>query len=93
MKTPQQTEEQTKAYEFFGSMRGQWIVSQALSLAIRSLKQVQPEVMQEQSNISDMQYLIDNLFPQFQSYGPSEEESAERVLNEKAITAWDKGRP
>ena len=54
------TKEQ-EAIEFLGSMRGQYIMGQALQLAIESLESVEPEVMREFSNISDMKFIRDNL--------------------------------
>ena len=63
-----------KACEFAASMRGQYIISQALCLAIDKLNEVQPEVMREKSNISDMEYLIENLFPIFSSTRSLQEE-------------------
>jgi len=49
------------AIEFTASLRGQLIMAQALDIAIEVLKSVDKE-RQEVSNISDMQYLRDNLF-------------------------------
>jgi len=51
-----------KAMEFATSLRGQYILSQALSVAIEKMKEV-PENMREVSNISDMEYLRDEIFP------------------------------
>ena len=56
------TKEQ-EAIEFLGSMRGQYIMGQALQLAINALESVEPEVMRERSNIKDMEFLRDELFP------------------------------
>ena len=56
------TKEQ-EAIEFLGSMRGQYIMGQALQLAINTLESVEPEVMRELSNIKDMEFLRDELFP------------------------------
>jgi len=53
-----------EAAEFARGMRGQFIIGQALCLAIDKLNEEQ-EAMREQSNISDMEYLRDNLFPMF----------------------------
>tara|TARA_Y100000310_G_scaffold95923_1_gene93697 strand:+ start:486 stop:725 length:240 start_codon:yes stop_codon:yes gene_type:complete len=54
-----------EAIEFLGGMRGQYIVAQALHYAIKSLESVEPEIMQEKSNIDDMKYLRENLFNMF----------------------------
>jgi hypothetical protein len=37
--------------------RGKFIIAQALHYGIKSLKDVKPEVMQERSNIEDMEVL------------------------------------
>jgi len=52
-----------QAKDFATSMRGQYILSQALCLAIEKMNEVEPEHMRETSNISDMEYLRDELFP------------------------------
>ena len=51
-----------EAMVFLASMRGQYIVSQALHYGIEALTAVEPETMQEKSNISDMEFLRDSLF-------------------------------
>ena len=70
------TKEQ-EAIEFLGSMRGQYIMGQALQLAIESLESVEPEVMREISNISDMKFIRDNLF----SMGASVTEMKKEMTN------------
>lgn len=55
-------DEQIKATEFLGSMRGQYIISQALCLAIKEMKKVK-EPHTEHSNICDMEYFVETLFP------------------------------
>ena len=50
------------AIEFLMSGRGKYIMAQALHYGIKSLESVEPEIMQEKSNIEDMKYLRDNLF-------------------------------
>jgi len=55
-------EKQIEASEFLQSMRGQYIVSQALCLAVKEMSKVK-EPHTEHSNIADMNYLIDTLFP------------------------------
>ena len=57
--------QQEKATEFASSMRGQYILSQALWLGIEKLTEVQPEHIREESNISDMKFLLHNIFPMF----------------------------
>ena len=51
-----------EAIVFLASMRGQYIVSQALHYGIEALSSVEPETMQEKSNISDMEFLRDTVF-------------------------------
>ena len=51
-----------QARDFASSIRGQLILSQALCLAIEKMKEV-PEPRREVSNIADMEYLRDELFP------------------------------
>jgi hypothetical protein len=57
------TDSQDEAIKFLGSMRGQYIMGQALQIAIESLESVEPEVRREYSNIQDMKFIRDELFP------------------------------
>ena len=50
------------ALNFLSSFRGRYIVGQALYYAIQVMESVEPEYMQEKSNISDMRYLKNELF-------------------------------
>tara|TARA_R100000789_G_scaffold72517_1_gene68270 strand:+ start:362 stop:601 length:240 start_codon:yes stop_codon:yes gene_type:complete len=50
------------AIKFLQSFRGRYIIGQALFYAIKELKSVEPDVHQEKSNISDMEYLKEELF-------------------------------
>jgi hypothetical protein len=50
---------------FVNSNRGQYILAQALVIAIKELDKI-PGAMKEVSNISDMQYLLDNYFDMYQ---------------------------
>jgi len=59
------SDERKKALEFYVSPRGQYIMAQALYYAIRAMKSVEPEVMQEKSNIADMEYIREHLFSTF----------------------------
>ena len=56
--------DQKAAVEFTATFRGQYIISQALVKAIEVMKQV-PQPMTENSNIADMEYLVENLFTIF----------------------------
>ena len=54
-----------QAIEFASSVRGQYILSQALCLAIKKLNDDtagRPH-KREDSNISDMEFLLDEVFP------------------------------
>ena len=53
------------AIEFQASHRGKFIQAQALYYAIQKLSEV-PGVMREVSNIADMQYLLDALYPGYE---------------------------
>ena len=55
-----------QAIEFASSPRGQYIISQALWHAIVKLNEV-PEPMKEESNISDMEFLLDEVFPMYKA--------------------------
>ena len=50
------------AVAFLSSVRGKYIMGQALHYGIKALEAVEPEVMQERSNIADMKFLMDELF-------------------------------
>ena len=47
-----------RAVEFMNSFRGQYIIGQALTVAIESMENRQPEWKREPSNVSDMQYML-----------------------------------
>lgn len=52
------------ALELLQSIRGRLLMGQALHYAIKSLKAVEPPIMQERSNIEDME-MISTLFEPF----------------------------
>jgi len=54
--------EEEKALHFLMSRRGNLIMGQALVIAIEKLRFIE-EPYREVSNINDMEYLLDNLFP------------------------------
>ena len=70
------------AHDLFGSMRGRYIVSQALTLAIGRLEEV-AEPFRESSNIEDMRLLQDELFPLFKGINRALE-AAEELRRAKA---------
>ena len=47
-----------KEMKIEGSMREKYILSQALTLAIKELEKVEPPVMRELSNIADMRDIL-----------------------------------
>jgi hypothetical protein len=49
--------EMREAINFLMSLRGRYILSQAIHLAVSQLETVVPEHMQEVSNIEDMKYI------------------------------------
>lgn len=53
--------EREQAIDFLQGMRGQYIVGQALHVAIKAMESI-PEERRESSNIADMKFLRDNLF-------------------------------
>ena len=61
------------ARDFFTSTRGQYIVGQALHIAIEALESVEG-VHKEVSNISDMKYIRDELFPMYTALHEEHEE-------------------
>jgi len=62
MKTdPNNSDSTNEAILFVNSMRGRYIISQALEVAIKQLEAV-PSPYTEVSNISDMRYLRTHLF-------------------------------
>lgn len=59
---PEEHSDAHKAVVFLSSMRGQYIIGQALAIAIDQLESVSPEHMRELSNISDMKFLAESIF-------------------------------
>jgi hypothetical protein len=57
----QQLEDRQKAVEFLNSIRGRYILSQALYYAIKEMRKVKSP-HREVSNIANMEFLRDNLF-------------------------------
>jgi len=47
----------TQQDTFLASLRGQYIMAQALEVAIDTLEKVEPSYMREVSNIADMKFL------------------------------------
>ena len=70
---------------FINSNRGHYILTQALMIAIRELSKVEG-AMQEVSNISDMQYLLDNYFDVYQQVLSLEMDSKAQI----AVSLWER---
>ena len=66
------TDEEKRAWKFTLSMRGQYILAQALSVAIDTMSKV-PHPHKEVSNIEDMKYILENLFPVFSALHKTKE--------------------
>ena len=62
---------QEKAISFLNSVRGKYIMGQALFVAIERLGQ---EKYPETNNINDMTYLLDNLFPLYKTIESAKKE-------------------
>jgi len=84
--------ERAEAMAFLLSARGNFIVSQALVLAIRTIKS-RPKTFQEPSNVADMEYLLDTLFPIYKAveasqhvankHHPLTDETLAKIYNEE----------
>ena len=68
--------------EFVNSPRGNYIISQALCIAVDKLRS-RPEREREESNIMDMEYLIEHAFPIYESVSSWKEAMDELLLKEK----------
>jgi hypothetical protein len=81
-----------KANDFINTARGNYIVAQALYIASKEMKKV-PAPHTEYSNISDMEFLLDNLFSNFKAIFEMEEDHAEiarRDFERKVYEECDK---
>ena len=68
MKQKKKLEAQTMMF----SMRGQYLISQALCIAVRAMRK-RPKHLQEPSNVADMELLITQLFPIYREVEKSRE--------------------
>ena len=73
MKNPQEMTDRERAVALAQSMRGQYIISQALCLAIWAINS-RPIELQEPSNVADMEFLVQHLFPIYRVVELSEEQ-------------------
>lgn len=67
-----------KALALLQSARGQYIISQALCLAIKAIN-CRPVELQEPSNVADMEFLIEHLFPIYRVV----EEAQDRLISQQ----------
>jgi hypothetical protein len=76
---PNKGDTMNQAVEFARSHRGQYIVGQALYVAIQAMKKV-PAPHTEHSNIADMEYLMKEMYPMYAAvHGPEVEEAFEKL--------------
>jgi len=68
--------------EFVNSPRGNYIISQALCIAVNKLRS-RPAREREDSNIRDMEFLIEHAFPIYESVSSWKEAMDELLLREK----------
>ena len=66
MPTPEYMDMVKETAEFAQSPRGRFIMAQALYYGIKKLSEVEG-VLREESNIGDMKYLLDVLYPGFEA--------------------------
>ena len=71
--TKKKSKRKEVALDLLGSMRGQYILSQALYVAVKELEKVK-EPHKEVSNIADMKLLMSELFPIFKIAHEAEKE-------------------
>lgn len=67
------------AMELLDSLRGHYIVGQALSLAIKEIE-ARPFQEQEPSNVADMKLLRDELFPMYKDVEDATQEAKDKGL-------------
>jgi AcrR family transcriptional regulator len=61
------------ALQLLQSARGSYLISQALSIAVEQMRKVEPKY-REESNIQDMEMLLETLFPMYVVVRKSEDE-------------------
>jgi len=61
------------ALQLLQSFRGSYVISQALSIAVEQMKKIEPPY-REESNIQDMEMLLETLFPMYSAVKRAEEE-------------------
>ena len=76
-----ENEKRREALEFACSTRGLYIISQALCVAIQAMEKV-PKKKRELSNIADMRFLMETLFPIYKNI----QEAQKKFQEEKGET-------
>jgi len=71
-----------EAGEFLSSIRGRYIVSQALYIAMNEINS-RPPHLQEPSNVSDMKYIYENVFPIYREFRTEDFDQLKMSLLEK----------
>ena len=71
-----------EATQLLVSQRGIFIICQAFHHAIKALESVEPDILQEKSNIKDMKLLREHIFNQFPAdvFEPIEPKHREMLL-------------
>jgi hypothetical protein len=75
-------EKRREAIGFASSGRGLFIISQALYVAIQAMEKV-PKIKREPSNIADMRFLMNTLFPMYKHIKEAEKKFEEHSKKEK----------
>jgi hypothetical protein len=75
-----------KATDFANSIRGRYIISQALHLAVKSINK-RPKHRREPSNVQDMEYLLSILYPEW--IGIHELQDEQRKLHTELMNSSD----
>ena len=68
-----QSKKKEIALQLLQSARGSYLISQALSIAVEQMRKVEPKY-REESNIQDMEMLLETLFPMYVVVRKSEDE-------------------
>ena len=77
-----ENEKRREAIEFASSGRGLYIISQALYVAVQAMEKV-PKIKREPSNIADMRFLMDTLFPMYKLIQEAQKKFEEHSKKEK----------
>ncbi len=84
MDSKHDTRTSEQGMEFLQSMRGMYIMAQALQVAIATMKAVKPEYHIEHSNIDDMEFLQETVFNFPLPITSADKEEADKAEAEKA---------